>query len=120
VTFWLIGSWRDKKDAESSKSVTSPYRCTAEAIFGGRKSGKSFLWRNPIGFHQLSLCLCRTKAQVTLLSAFSFRTISADPNRGEIKKMQNRRKTSRRRTGVRQRRFSAVEKADNYFFGEIR
>ena len=30
---------RDKKDAEASKSVTSPYNCTAEAIFGGRKSG---------------------------------------------------------------------------------
>ena len=52
--------------------------------------------------------------------AFSVRTILADPKRGEIKKMQNRRKSSRRRTSVRQRRFSAVEKADNYFFGEIR
>ena len=30
--------WRDKKDAEASKIVTSPYNCTAEAIFGGRKS----------------------------------------------------------------------------------
>ena len=29
---------RDKKDAESSKIVTSPYKRTAEAIFGGRKS----------------------------------------------------------------------------------
>ena len=29
---------RDKKDAEASKSVTSPYKRTAEAIFGGRKS----------------------------------------------------------------------------------
>ena len=29
---------RDKKDAESSKIVTSPYLRTAEAIFGGRKS----------------------------------------------------------------------------------
>ena len=28
----------DKKDAEASKIVTSPYNCTAEAIFGGRKS----------------------------------------------------------------------------------
>ena len=28
----------DKKDAEASKNVTSPYKCTAEAIFGGRKS----------------------------------------------------------------------------------
>jgi hypothetical protein len=41
-----------KKDAEASKIVTSPYNCTAEAIFGGRKSGLSFLRRNPIGFHQ--------------------------------------------------------------------
>ena len=31
-------SGRDKKDAESSKIVTSPYKRTAEAIFGGRKS----------------------------------------------------------------------------------
>ena len=29
---------RDKKDAESSKIVTSPYKRTAEAVFGGRKS----------------------------------------------------------------------------------
>ena len=33
-----MGSGRDKKDAESSKIVTSPYWRTAEAIFGGRKS----------------------------------------------------------------------------------
>ncbi len=33
-----MGSGRDKKDAESSKIVTSPYKRTAEAIFGGRKS----------------------------------------------------------------------------------
>ena len=45
---------------------------------------------------------------------------TAIPNRGEIKKMQKRRKSSRRRTSVRQRRFSAVEKADNHSFGEIR
>ena len=32
------GSAGDKKDAEASKIVTSPYNCTAEAIFGGRKS----------------------------------------------------------------------------------
>ena len=32
-------SGRDKKDAEASKIVTSPYKRTAEAIFGGRKSG---------------------------------------------------------------------------------
>ena len=32
------GLGRDKKDAEASKIVTSPYKCTAEAIFGGRKS----------------------------------------------------------------------------------
>ena len=31
-------SGRDKKDAESSKIVTSPYKRTAETIFGGRKS----------------------------------------------------------------------------------
>ena len=33
-----MGTGRDKKDAESSKIVTSPYWRTAEAIFGGRKS----------------------------------------------------------------------------------
>ena len=32
-------SGSDKKDAEASKIVTSPYKRTAEAIFGGRKSG---------------------------------------------------------------------------------
>ena len=37
--FELVGgSGRDKKDAEASKIVTSPYWRTAEAIFGGRKS----------------------------------------------------------------------------------
>ena len=62
-----------------------------------------------------------TKAIIKcLVFAFSVCAFSADTSRGEIKKMQNRRKASRRRTIVRQRRFSAVEKADNYFFGEIR
>ena len=46
--------------------------------------------------------------------------VSSTSERGEIKKMQKRRKSSRRRTSVRQRRFSAVEKADNHSFGEIR
>ena len=32
------GLGRDKKDAESSKYDSSPYKRTAEAIFGGRKS----------------------------------------------------------------------------------
>ena len=32
-------SGRDKKDAEASKTASSPYLRTAEAIFGGRKSG---------------------------------------------------------------------------------
>ena len=40
VLSWTFGSSGiDKKDAEASKIVTSPYNCTAEAIFGGRKSG---------------------------------------------------------------------------------
>ena len=43
--------------------------------------------------------------------AFSACAFLAFPKRWEIKKMQKRRKTSRRRTSVRQRRFSAVEKA---------
>ena len=34
-----MGTGRDKKDAEAPKIVTSPYKGTAEAIFGGRKSG---------------------------------------------------------------------------------
>ena len=56
-----------------------------------------------------------TKAVIKkLVFAFSVRTILADPNRGEIKKMQKRRKSSRRRTSVRQRRFSAVEKAKTF------
>ena len=37
--FSLTEKGRDKKDAEASKIVTSPYKRTAEAIFGGRKSG---------------------------------------------------------------------------------
>ena len=55
-----------------------------------------------------------------LVFAFSVCAFLAFTQRGEIKKMQKRRNTTRRRTGVRQRRVSAVEKADNYFFGEIR
>ena len=36
---WTFGSSGiDKIDAEASKIVTSSYNCTAEAIFGGRKS----------------------------------------------------------------------------------
>ena len=31
-------SGRDKKDAESSKTASSPYKRTAETVFGGRKS----------------------------------------------------------------------------------
>ena len=46
---------------------------------------------------------------------FSVCAFLADTSRGEIKKMQNRRKSSRRRTSVRQRRFSAVEKAKTSF-----
>ena len=38
-SFFHIRAGRDKKDAEASKIVTSPYKRTAEAIFGGRKSG---------------------------------------------------------------------------------
>ena len=53
--------------------------------------------------------------QFNSVFAFSVRTILADTSRGEIKKMQNRRKASRRRTIVRQRRFSAVEKAKTLF-----
>ena len=47
--------------------------------------------------------------------AFSVRAILAVTDREEIKKMQKRRKASRRRTIVRQRRFSAVEKAKTLF-----
>ena len=60
------------------------------------------------------------KTIIIAVFAFSVRTILADPQRGEIKKMQKRRKPPRRRTSVRQRRVSAVEKADNHSLGEIR
>ena len=46
---------------------------------------------------------------------FSVRAVLAVTDREEIKKMQKRRKSSRRRTIVRQRRFSAVEKAKTLF-----
>ena len=56
-----------------------------------------------------------TKAIIKcLVFAFSVCAFLAEPPRGEIKKMQKRRNTTRRRTSVRQRRVSAVEKADNY------
>ena len=38
----MLETGRDKKDAEASKIVTSPYKRTAEAIFGGRKSENVF------------------------------------------------------------------------------
>ncbi len=53
--------------------------------------------------------------QFNSVFAFSVRTILASPQRREVKKMQKRRKSSRRRTCVRQRRFSAVEKAKTLF-----
>ena len=56
------------------------------------------------------------KTIIIAVFAFSVRTILADTSRGEIKKMQKRRKASRRRTIVRQRRFSAVEKAKTLFY----
>ncbi|PWM72964.1 MAG: hypothetical protein DBX45_07400 [Oscillospiraceae bacterium] len=34
-----IETGRDKKDAEALKTASSPYKRTAETIFGGRKSG---------------------------------------------------------------------------------
>ena len=33
------GLGRDKKDAEASKTASSPYKRTAETVFGGKKSG---------------------------------------------------------------------------------
>ena len=58
-----------------------------------------------------------TKAVIKkLVFAFSICAFSAFSSRGEIKKMQKRRKASRRRTSVRQRRFSAVEKAKTLFY----
>ena len=56
-----------------------------------------------------------TKAIIKcLVFAFSVCAFLADTSRGEIKKMQKRRNTTRRRTGVRQRRVSAVEKAKTF------
>ena len=74
------------------------------------------LCRNPSGFRPHNQNTDYTKApSINTVFAFSVRTILADPNREEIKKMQKRRKSSRRRTSVRQRRFSAVEKAKTLF-----
>ena len=67
---WHIETGRDKKDAEALKHDSSPYLRTAETGFDGRKSGLSFLRRNPIGFHQLLWCLCWTKVQITFYPLF--------------------------------------------------
>ena len=79
-----------------------------------------------------SFIICLISSRIQVLFSFLFCAFSylvepyrfvlslAHGARGEIKKMQKRRKPPRRRTSVRQRRFSAVEKADNYLFGEIR
>ena len=40
--FSLPEMGRDKKDAESSKTASSPYKRTAETVFGGRKSENIF------------------------------------------------------------------------------
>ena len=86
-----------------------------------KKRKRKILCRNPSGFRHINCKYEHTKSRLMqLVFAFSFRTILADPQRGEIKKMQKRRKPPRRRTSVRQRRVSAVEKADNHSFGEIR
>ena len=57
---------------------------------------------------------------VPAMSALTGLFIDRVTAKDEIKKMQKRRKSARRRTCVRQRRFSTVEKADNHSFGEIR
>ena len=59
-----------------------------------------------------SFVIHKAKLRITACSSIISRRIE----RGEIKKMQNRRKSSRRRTSVRQRRFSAVEKAKTLFY----
>ena len=78
---------RDKKDAEPSKIVTSPYLRTAETVFGGRKSENI---KPYAGIRQdsdtSSVKLIILKINYTgPVFAFSVCAFLADPQRGEIK-----------------------------------
>ena len=107
------GSGRDKKDAEAPKSSRRRTSVRQRRFSAVEKAKTSFRLlkesaRIPTSFRKSDY----TKAIIKcLVFAFSVCAFLADTSRGEIKKMQKRRKTSRRRTSVRQRRFSAVEKA---------
>ena len=87
-----------------------------------RKSSKAKRWGIIFAVELILILILIPVVFVYATAAVIARSALLQPfqKRGEIKKMQNRRKASRRRTCVRQRRFSAVEKADNHSFGEIR
>ena len=86
----------DKKDAEALKTASSPYRRTAETVFGGKKSENVIL-----SFEVIRKDSCHTET-------------------GRDKIVWSVRFRHARRTIVRRAAKSGAEKADNYFFGEIR
>ena len=102
---------------ECSISSRKAYKRTSCGEIGRRKSEniKSYAGIRQDSDPIIKIMIILKLRQFNSVFAFSVRTILASPQRREIKKMQNRRKSSRRRTSVRQRRFSAVEKAKTLF-----
>ena len=85
--FSLPEMGRDKKDAEASKTASSPYKRTAETVFGGRKSENIFYLlkesaRIPTSFSKSDYTKAVTKWLVFALSVCTF---FSRPEKGEIK-----------------------------------
>ena len=74
-------SGRDKKDAEALKTASSPYKRTAETVFGGRKSENIFhLLEESVRIPTLfSKSGCTKAAIKKLVFAFSVCAFLADP-----------------------------------------
>ena len=75
------------------------------------------LRKNPLGFYLLfseNLAYYSIKRLISYIRFFVPDGFSDDDLWGEMKEMQKRRNTTRRRTIVRQRRVSAVEKAKTF------
>ena len=79
--FSLFKAVGDKKDAEASKIVTSPYKCTAEAIFGGRKSEnvKSYAGNRKDSDPIIKIMIILKLRHFNSVFAFSVRTILDSP-----------------------------------------
>jgi len=108
----------DKKDAEASKNVTSPYKCTAEAIFGGRKSEnvKSYAGNRKDSDSISALCDILKLNYNNLFSFFRSALFLAPTEWGRDKIVWSVRFRRTRRTIVRRAAKSGAEKAKTLNF----